>query len=210
MSDLSEDDDEALAIRMMDRDTEALRLILKRHTVPVHDLLTKTYPFVQSADIEDAINIAAAEMWQKADQYDKDRADMGGWFFVIAQSRLLHILAKQQLERERFPMVDADFDLAELCKKDGAKNSTPQTPERKRRLQEMAFVIDKLAPMQKAIILEDLALGESAPAAALAERLGTTKESIHVSRHKAHENIRNRVLERERRGETLRGKDGRR
>lgn len=205
MSDQSEDDDETLAIRMMERDRDALRLILKRHLVPVRALLKKTYPFVQRADIDDALMIAAAEMWDKADQYDGDRADMGGWFYVISQSRLLDILAKQKTERERCKIVDPTLSLAKLCKKDDV-HKTPPTAERKRHLENMAFAIDKLAPMQKAIILEDLALGESADGAALAERLGTTKESIYVSRVKAHENIRKKVLERERHAETLRGK----
>jgi DNA-directed RNA polymerase specialized sigma24 family protein len=205
MTGQSEDDDEALAIRMMDRDKEALRLILKRHTVPVSQLLTKTYPFVQQVDIDDALIIAAAEMWDKADQYDKERADIVGWFFVIAQSRLLDILSKQKTDRERCKLVDPNLSFAKLCKNQSAEMAPPSA-ERKRRLLEMAYVIDKLAPMQKAIILADLALGEPAEAAALAEQLGTTKESIYVSRNKAHENIRKRVLERERRGETLRGK----
>jgi hypothetical protein len=55
--------------------------------------------------------------------------------------------------------------------------------------------IDMLPPLQKAIIEADMAADGTADAQRLTEIHGTSKNSIYVSRNKAHENLKKRVDE---------------
>ncbi len=204
MSDENADDDEDLAIRMMCGDQEALREVLKRHLEPVRDLLTGTYgTTVQPADIDEAVNRAIFTLWNAAGTYDKIKGTLGAWFYTIAQRAVLDIFRREKRHRRKHPLLGEE-DVPEQC---DPEPDEPLTKEVTKRLKDLGHIIEhKLKGHQKAIIEADLLAGGIADAGSLAERLNTTKDSIYVSRHKAHENIRKEMAQLAENRERLRGK----
>ena len=90
---------------------------------------------------------------------------------------------------------------------DDPEPDEPLTKEEKQELKDLNYIIEhKLKGHQQAIIKADLAAGGTADAGSLAEMLGTTKDSIYVSRHKAHETIRREMTQLAQQRERLRGK----
>src|SRR5204862_440641 len=66
----------------------------------------------------------------------------------------------------------------------------------RKRLQDLDEVIEGLGRVQHAVVRADLAAGGQADNARLAARLGTSVNSIYVSRNKAHEAIRKGMQQR--------------
>jgi RNA polymerase sigma factor (sigma-70 family) len=199
-------DDEDLAARMLCGDKEALREVLREHLGPVKDVMKGTYAkTVHQLLIDEAISFAVAKMWRTAGSYDKARGTLGAWLYIMAQSRLRDILKREKRQRVRYPLMDPEYDRAIECPSDGSDE--PENKEEAQELQDLRYVVEnKLKGHQKAIILADLAAGGSANAGSLAEILGTSKESIYVSRNKAHENIRKEMKQRELRRNSLKGR----
>jgi RNA polymerase sigma factor (sigma-70 family) len=199
----NESDDEDLAIRMMDGDEEALREVLRRHLEPVREVLEGKYGrAVQQADIDDAVNRATLKLWQKAGEYDKKVGDLGAWLYTMAQSAVIDIYRREKKLRKKHPSLPEEFDAPGQCE---AEPEEP-TNEEKKELQDLDHIIEnKLPTLQKAIIKADLIVGGTADAGSLAEIHGTTKNSIYVSRNKAHKTIRTEMMKLAQERERLRG-----
>ena len=189
-----ESDDEDLAIRMMCGDKEALREVLHRYLEPARDLLTSTYATtVQPLDIDEAMNVAIYRMFYAAGKYDKTKGTLRAWFYTIAQRAVIEIFRREKRHRRKHPLRDVEIDPPDTSNE--SENDEPLSKERKKELRELDNVIEnKLKGHQKAIIKADLVADGVADAACLAEMLNTSKESIYVSRHKAHENIRKEMM----------------
>jgi RNA polymerase sigma factor (sigma-70 family) len=198
-------DDEDLAIRMMCGDKEALRIVLERHLEHIKALLQRIYgTTVQALDLEEAVSRATFTMWRKAGAYDKEKGTLRAWFFTLAQRAVIDIYRREKRHRRRSPLLPEDYDVPELC---DPQADEPLTPDQKKELKDVDHVIEhKLKGHQKAIVKADLLVGEAADAGSLAEMLNTTKESIYVSRNKAHENIRKEMTQLDQTRERLRGK----
>ncbi|HWL10154.1 MAG TPA: sigma factor [Planctomicrobium sp.] len=201
-----ESDDEDLAAAIMCGDKDALRTVLRMHLEPVRELMKGTYgKTVHQILVDEAVSFAVAKLCRTAENYDKARGTLGAWLYIMAQSRMLDILKREKRYRIRNPSLDPEFDCPVSCPTDGSDQ--PKDKGETHELQELKYVIEnKLQGNQKAIILADLAAGGRADGGSLAEILNTTKDAIYVSRHKAHENIRKEMLQRQQRSESLRGK----
>lgn len=199
-----ETDDDDLALRMMDGDREALREVLRRHLEPVREALEgKYHTTVQQADIDEAVNRAILKLWQKAGNYNKKLGDLGAWLYIIAESALIDVYRREKKHRMRHPILPDEFDAPEQCETEPEQ----LTNEEKRELKELNNIIEnKLPKLQKAIIKADLLVGGTADAASLAETHGTSKNSIYVSRTKAHETIRREMNKLAQERERLRGR----
>lgn len=199
-------DDESLAIRIMCGDREALREVLEEHLQQTRDLLTAKYhATLHSGEINEAISAAVLKLLKCAHQYDKTKGGIGGWFFTMAQTAALDIMRREKRYRRRHrylgpenePLVDYPVEV----------DGEPLTKEENQRLRDLNDVIEKkLTGLQQAIVKADLAAGEPADAGRLAEMYRTTRNSIYVSRNKAHERIKKEMLELEERRERFRGK----
>lgn len=201
-----EPDDEDLAAAMMCGDEEALRTVLRMHLEPVKELMKGTYgKTVQQILIDEAVSCAIAKLWRTAGKYDKARGTLGAWLYIMAQSQMLDILRREKRYRVRNPSLAPEYDCPVSCPTDGADQ--PKDKEEAQELKDLRYVIEnKLQGDQRTIILADLAAGGRADGGSLAEILNTTKDTIYVSRHKAHEKIRKEMKEREHRRESLKGK----
>jgi RNA polymerase sigma factor (sigma-70 family) len=171
---------------------EGARLLLQVHGPRVKWLLKDRFGDVLAEpDLAAALNEAAFKAFRAIRTFDESKGTLGAWFWQIAANTARNIL--------RGEIRHAHGDLAY----DPYGPSRPPTsladeddPAADEMLQGLRDAIEALPDLQRKIIQADLASGDVASAAWLAERYGTTPASIYVSRGKAHENLRKTLLKR--------------
>jgi RNA polymerase sigma factor (sigma-70 family) len=186
-------DDRELARRLGQRDPSALVTVLERYSGSVRELLLKRFP--GHADVvESSLFAALHTLWDEPGSFDPERSSLGGYLFVRARSHVLRELKKM------LPLVD----LAELTElrhqqtdgKEGTKGARPsETRQRLQFLGALRRCVARLPALQRAIVEADLAAGDSAPAAPIAEAFGTSMNSVYVSRWKAYKKLRRLLTE---------------
>lgn len=198
-----ENDDEELALRMMDGDKEGLREVLRRHLEPIREVLEGKYgTTVQQSDLDGAVNGAIMKLWQKAGQFDKRRGSLGAWLYTMAECAVIDVFRREKRHRRRAPVLPDDYDVAEVCEEEPPE----LTKAEQQQLKDLDQIIEsKLPPLQKAIIKADLIVDGTADSGSLAEVNNTSKNSIYVSRNKAHEIIRREMTKLAQERERLRG-----
>jgi RNA polymerase sigma factor (sigma-70 family) len=163
----------------------------------------KYHTTVQQADIDEAVSRAILKLWQKAGNYNKKVGDLGAWLYIMAESALIDVYRREKKHRRRHPILPDEYDAPEHCETEPDE----LTKDEKKELKDLDNIIEnKLPKLQKAIIKADLLVGGTADAASLAEAHGTSKNSIYVSRTKAHETIRREMTKLAQERERLRGK----
>ena len=91
----SDDDDEALALAIMDGDQAALRRVLELYGGKVSGWLKKHFGDVlQPPELDEAFNQAAFNVWRFADRFDPAKGSLGGWFSESPSER--HIVPSQE------------------------------------------------------------------------------------------------------------------
>jgi RNA polymerase sigma factor (sigma-70 family) len=186
-------DEEALAIRMMDKEEEALSEVLGLYGAMVKGWLIKRFSSdLQPAEIDEAFNVAIFNLWRFAHKFDKSKGSLGGWFLRIAQRAALSVLRREKEHQAKHLEYDPAYDPAGECL-DSSEDPSPDK-QTKKRLKDLNEVIDALPPLQRAIKRADIAAGGTADAGRLAEIHGTSNNSIYVSRAKGHEAIKNGML----------------
>jgi len=202
-SDVSDDED--IILRILCGEAKALRELLRRHLEPTKCSLERRHgAAVHSTDIDEAVNRAALTIWEKPDDFDPKRGNLAAWFYQLAEWALIDVYRKERRHRRKHPLIKDAFAVSDPCDDEPLP---PPSKDHKQVLDDLKYVVDhKLKGNQQAIILADMLADGMADAASLAERLGTTKESIYVSRHKAHANIEKFMKERAQHSERLRGK----
>lgn len=209
MDELTEEsDDDDLAYGMLEKNPEAMRLVLRRHGPEILGWLTSRYrPTLQLEEIEDILDQAAAKVWINAGAFDSKKGSLGGWFLTIAQRTAQDFVKGRRRYRKRFGRAQEDADPpdpeAECPADDGM---TPKELEQK--YKPLYNLIEtRLVGLQRKILLADLAAGSGeADNKWLAERFGTTVASIRVSRIKAITNLQKYKNELESLNERNRGK----
>lgn len=176
----SEDHRDTVTARLLSSgDPEGLRRLLADHGGTVRWTLTREFSKVlDQLQIDDALSQASQRVWKSGHRFDPARGTLRAWFYVIARN-----CARRLLERQRsdatFRQVD-DLD-AHARRPSDAAVPTPPSPF----VQDLRRCIDQLPRLQRAVVLADLAAGGSAPAAELAAELGTSANSVYVSRTNA-------------------------
>lgn len=188
--------DSDVALMLMERSDEGLRLLLHRYSVRVKAYLRKRYGDVLAdPELKEAFDEAVTRVWRFAHRYDESQGTLGAWFIRIAQRAAQTIVRREERHRHQDLTDDGDYDPAGSVPEEEC-----QPPDRKndRVLKDFEEEIENLKGLQKAIIKADLAAGDggTADAGRLAELHGTTRNSILVSRHKAKENLHTAMLRR--------------
>jgi DNA-directed RNA polymerase specialized sigma24 family protein len=187
-------DEEELALRLMDGDREALRTLLVLYGGKVKNFLRKRYgDSLQEQERDLALNTALIKVWRHARSIQLGRGSLGGWFLRIAQRCAIDILNRELGRREDLLALDPEADPVDDC--EAADDEVADARVRKR-LSDLDAVIEGLGRVQHAIVKADLAAGGQADNARLAAQLGTSLNSIYVSRNKAHEAIRKGMQQR--------------
>jgi RNA polymerase sigma factor (sigma-70 family) len=131
-------------------------------------------------EIEDAVSQASVRVWRSGSRYDPERGSLGAWMYVIARN-----CARRMLEAKRrhaaLSFVD-DLDSATASSSEAAVVAEDPAVPKDRFLQDVRACIADLPPQQRAVLLADFSAGGAAPAETLAAQLGTSRNSIYVSR----------------------------
>lgn len=169
---------------------QGARQLLQVHGPRIKWLLLDRFGDVLAEpDLSAALNEAAFKAFRAIRTYDASKGALGAWFWQIAANAARNVL--------RGEIRHAHRDLAYDPHGPGrppASLDDEDDPAARQMLQGLRDAIEALPDLQRKIIQADLASGDVASAAWLAERYGTTPASIYVSRSKAHENLRKALL----------------
>jgi RNA polymerase sigma factor (sigma-70 family) len=199
-------DDDGIVLRMMEGDQDALRLLIKAHGGKTRAYLKKKFKDVLAEpEIDEAMNVAAFNAFRFADRYDKHEGSLGTWFTTIAVRAAQSIVRKDAKHRHKDLEYDPEYDPAGC---DEADESAPPDKAASKRIQGLRDAVHTaLTPGERKVILADLAAGEgNADNAWLAEKMGTTKNSISALRSKAHKKIHDYMISKGLYQDTQRGK----
>lgn len=179
---ISVDDDE-IALFLMDRDQEGVRLLLQVHGPRVLGFLRKYFP----AQAEDALQEALKKVLISIDTFDDSKGKLGAWFLTIAHNAARDLVRGEVKHRH----LDDDA-LAEVAAPDHGRGDSgraddeynPRALDAERSI--LLEILDTLTNMQRTILLRDAAHPDGkAPAALLADELDSTVGSIRANRAKA-------------------------
>lgn len=180
MSAISEEDDETLNLRIQCQEPEAIGRLLELYGPKAKGYLRKQYGFCD-ADIDTVLFQAVARAWQYGASYEPKQS-LKSWFMRIVQTRALSLISEKK-ERQEVGFSLDNHDRPEECDDPIDKNT-------KRRIEALDRCIQKLERNQQTIIREDLKSDDVAGAARLAKMLGSSTNSIYVSRIKARANLK--------------------
>lgn len=147
---------------------------------------------LQEGELAEALNVAVFNIWRFADRYEEGKGTLVSWCIRITQRAAQSILRRETKYRDKNLEYDVAYDPAGDPPEDA---TVAEERDDDPRLAVLPQAIEKLPALQKAIIKADLAADGLADAARLAEILGTNKNNIYVSRHKARENLKRQVEE---------------
>lgn len=186
---IDENDDETLNLRIQCQEPDALTRLLELYGPTARGYLKKRYGHVLcDADNMAVLTNAVSRAWQYGDSYDPSRS-LKSWFLRIVQTQAIDMI-KDRMEHRGVAFDLQRHDRPEVC-------DEPIDKKTKQRIDALERCIEKLEGKQKAIIQADLATDDVASAAWLAEKLGTTANSIYASRNKARENLKKCVSDHE-------------
>lgn len=186
--------DADIALMMATGDEGGLRLLLERYGGRMKAFLVKFYrSTLQEGELDEAFNVAIFNVWRFADRYDESKGSLPSWCIRIAQRAAQSIIRRETSYRSKSLEYDDTYDPASPSGGDGDEPPSLDDGDPKWNL--VLKAIEMLPPLQKAIVKADLAADGTADAQRLAEIHGTSKNSIYVSRNKAHENLKKRVDE---------------
>jgi RNA polymerase sigma factor (sigma-70 family) len=173
---------------------DGVRLLLEHHGGRVADALRHRYRDLLSEDeVWECIYDASYKAWRSADSFDPEKGTLGGWLYRIAQRAAIDVLAGRHQE----PMQSlSNYDPPDALGSDSDSDEGEPTVAKERLLGMLAQAIDELPPLQRSVIRADLAAGTEADEDRLAQLYDTSRNSIRVSRYKAHHNLRKWFRER--------------
>jgi len=179
-------DDIDIALMMMDGDPEGARWLLKKYGGKVQaGLRCEFHHVLAEPEINEALNTGAHKAFRAAHQYDESKGSLRAWFYKIAHNAALDILKGEK----RHEAVPLEFDPPQPAEVD-AQEEDHSHPEQQKLSRDLKEAVASLPRLQKAIIEADLASGGTADAQRLAQALGSTVNSIYVSRSQAISKLR--------------------
>jgi RNA polymerase sigma factor (sigma-70 family) len=184
----TDEDDETLNLRIQCKEPDALNRLLELYGPRATGYLAKHYRALSKPEIKIAVHNAVTNAWLYGHTFDPSRS-LKSWFLRIVQNEAIDIIN----DKQKHAGVEFDpelHDRSEDC-------DDPISEKAKQRIKDLELCIEKLAPLQKAIIREDLESSDVAGAERLAEKLGTTTNSIYVSRGKARDNLHKCIADQE-------------
>ena len=183
-----EEDDFRIMVNLTDDQVErreaALEELLRKHGGIVKGTVRKQFGSQLAYGEEHEVLIrTAAKVWKYAHSFDDTKAKLTTWLVSIALREAIDLIAENQ----------PDFDLVgeEVLDARFFESGSEEEPtkEDKKVVRDLNLVVSRLPKLQRAIIEADLACGDVADGERLAELHGTSKNSIYVSRNKAHATI---------------------
>lgn len=178
---------------LVDRQGTGLRMLLDTHGGIVRGAIARSfYPRLQTDEIDDVMSTAAFLAWRNAPSFELERGTLRAWLFVIARNEALQTLRRKQQDAARRA---TDVDVVEIPRPGPLPDPDPKTGLDTEFLTTLQSCVCKLPRLQRAIIEADLRSGDVADAKELANQLGTTANTVYVSRNKARMALRKQLHE---------------
>ncbi len=171
--------DRAIVEALRRRDEDGLRSLLSLYGGRVRGWLRGRFGGrLGESEIVEILHESAWNVWRRADRFDPTKGSLGGWFLRIAGNVAIDLLRREG--RQRHELLGSAID-------GEARSSTPAPigPEAQRLQELVHHVVEGLPRLQREILRADLQAGGLAESDRLAEELGTSLNSIYVSRSKA-------------------------
>ncbi len=185
-------DDWRIAGMLADKSEPGLRLLLEVHGPRVLWLLRDRFGGVLAEpDLLGVLNDAAWKAFEAGAQYDPAKGTLGGWFWLIAANAARDAI-RSEVRHSHAPM---DYDPPDEVRPPASLDE-PDDPSRQRLMKDLDEAVEGLPDLQRRILQADLVAGDTASAAILAERFGTSEASIYVSRNKARAALRDELRRR--------------
>lgn len=200
-----EDSDETLVRRIAeDRDQHALTLLMKRYAPKATGYLKKQFAGrLRDPEIDQAVNDAAFNVWRFADRFKPAKGSFGSWFIRIVHQAALSILRGERDHVAKELEFDPEHDPADHCEEE-----QDQSPSKDAwRVQQMEDIIDnELTGFEQIVAWADLAVGGTADSKRLATEYGKSLNTVYATRTKVRDKIRSKILEREARKGSTKGR----
>lgn len=163
---------------MVGGNPEGLRQLLQEYGGLIRARLVKDFGrALDHSELDEAMSSMAVRVWGTANRFDPTKGTLRAWAMVIARNCALRLL-----EYRRRSMMRSEPDLDHLSA--AIDVGVGSTADRQRLRADLYACIEQLPQLQRSVLLADLDAGVPVAAGALAERLGTTANSIYVSRLK--------------------------
>lgn len=157
---------------------DGLRHLVEDHAASTLAGLRRAFArFLPATEIEDALTAALVRIWEQPDRFDPGLGAIRAWLFVVARNSALSTVRRRQRQLRDLSIEDFDALLARLA-------TTPAEQERLRRIADVHGCLSELPPMQRAVLLADLAANGTESSTVLAQRLGTSPTAIYSARHR--------------------------
>lgn len=166
---------------------EGVCQLLEAYGARVKGALWTMLKFHQSrqGEIEDAVMDACLSLCLNIESFDRRKGTLLNWLVGAARNNYFTMLREEKVR----PLLE-QLDLEELDGRpaqDG--NSAPRSVQQARLLEDLWGCIGELGPMQRDIVLCDLAGQGATRDVELATKWNTSANSIRVSRNKAHKRL---------------------
>ena len=193
------DADFELATRIACGEDEAMRDFIERHGGKIRGFLRKRFASVA----DDAFQKMMMKLIDHADQYDPAKSGLRSWGVRIAQTCALDLLRAEPPRPTGILHPDISVDYRHGTPSRGGRDAVPDPKEAKRRERRERLLreaIGTLSPTEQKVVAADLAhlsdgrqTDSVAPAAALAERIGTTIAAVHAARSRGRAKLRSEL-----------------
>ncbi len=169
--------DEATLDLLKAKDARGLERLLEDHGPRARWLLVRAFGgFLGALELEEVMNIAAYNVWRAIDTYDPGRGTLRAWYYRVVHNSALGVLRGKRRVRETTQNLDHLTAPDQAAPAEGSASDLVLA---------LRHAVDQLPPMQQEIIRADLRSDHTVSAADLAQSLGSTRNSVYVSRNKA-------------------------
>ncbi|MFO1029749.1 MAG: sigma-70 family RNA polymerase sigma factor [Planctomycetota bacterium] len=176
---------------LLARDARGLTRLLEQHGARVRAALRASFGGALSdSDLDDALSTASFRAWRKVATFDPSRGTLRAWFYVVCRNAAHELLrarrrAGLELRGDELEQVVGPADHAELL---------PEPPHAF--TEALRACVAELPRLQRLVVEADLQSDFVVDADELAERLGTTRNSVYVSRSNARKALKQALLAR--------------
>lgn len=187
----AEIDDVDLALRMMDRDEDALAALLKVYGPKVKGYLRKQFgATLDDSELDYVFQQSVINVWNKIQLYDPDKGSLRGWFIRVSRNAAIsHIRGEEKHKAD--PLADPADDHVDGC---GDIAFPAESKEQKRLDRIDDFIQNKLQGIEKIVALNCFTIGGDPDIVRLAAKLGKTRSYVDTVKSKVKKKIREAIL----------------
>lgn len=158
-------------------ETAGLERLFGDHGAIVRVHLRRAFgKMLDELELDEVMSIASVRVWLGARRFDATRGTLRAWLAVITRNCAIRHLEQRRRRRDE---PRSNLDRLEL-----PLPAATSPKDRTRLIADLYRCIENLPPRQRDVLYADLEAGDTVPAAALATRLGTSANSVYVSRQR--------------------------